>query len=65
MIYKVTVHISTLYIFIPNFINSRITFSTRYERKGKEEKLVHVFILYTRNFQHTNGDQILHNGEYQ
>ena len=42
MIYKVTFHISTLYI--PNLINSKITYSSRYERKRKEEKLIHDFI---------------------
>ena len=31
----------------------------------KQEKLIHDFILYTRNFLHENGKQILHNGEYQ
>ena len=50
MIYKVTVHISTLYI--PNFINSRITYTSRYARK-KEENLLHDFILYTQETSHT------------
>ena len=31
----------------------------------KQEKLIHDFILYTRNFLQQNEKQILHNGEYQ
>ena len=47
---------------ILNFINSRIIYNSRYTTK-KEEKLTHEFILYTRDFLHENGKQILHNGE--
>ena len=63
MIYKVTFHICTLYIYQ---ISSTQELSTLQDvKEKKEEKLIHVFILYTRNFLHTNGNQILDNGEYQ
>ena len=59
MIYKVTFHISTLYIYQ---ISSTQELPTLQDMK-KRRKIDTLF--HTRNFLHTNGDQILHNGEYQ
>ena len=56
MIYKVTFHISTLYIY---------QISSTQELLQERRKLIHDFILYTRNFLHENGKNTLHNGEYQ
>ena len=61
MIYKITFHISTLYIYIYIYIK----FHQLKNYYKKQEKLVREFILYTRNFLHENGKKILHNGEYQ
>ena len=48
MIYKVIFHISTLYI---------------YTKFHQSKHYLHISIpLYTRNFLHENGKQILHNG---
>ena len=44
MIYQVTFHISTLYIYIK--------FHQLKNYHKKQEKLIHEFILYTRNFLH-------------
>ena len=57
MIYKVTFHISTLYIYIK--------FHQLRNYHKKQENLLHDFILHTRNFLHENGKKILHDGEYQ
>ena len=61
MIYEVVFHIPTLYIYQ---ISSSQELPTLQDMK-KKEKLIHDFILYTRNFLQQNGKQILHNGEYQ
>ena len=63
MICKVTFHISTLYIYQISSTQELPTLQDM--KKGKEEKLIHVCILYARNFLHENGYQILHNWEYQ
>ena len=44
MIYKVTSHISTLYIY---------QISSTQELQQEKKKLINEFILYTRNFLHT------------
>ena len=49
MIYKVTFHISTLYI-CQISSTQKLTYSSGYE--NKEGKFIHEFILYTRNFLH-------------
>ena len=48
MIYKVTFHISTLYIYQILSTQELPTFKKTKERR----KLIHEFIVYTRNFLH-------------
>ena len=54
MIYKVTFHISILYIYQISSTQDLGTLQDMQERK--EEKLIHDFISYTKNFLHTNGE---------
>ena len=56
------IYISTLYI---KFLQVQHYIHFNIPIYKKEEKLIHEFIFYTRNFLHENGKQILHNGEYQ
>ena len=63
MISKVTFHISTLYIYQISSIQALYTSQNPYIQETT--KLIDDFILHTRNFLHTNGKNILCNGEYQ
>ena len=56
-------YISTLYIHQISTIPALHTF--QHSILQETTKLIHEFILYTRNFLHENGKQILHTGEYQ
>ena len=49
MIYKVTFHVSTFYIYQ---ISSTQELSTLQDMQERRRKLLHNFILYTRNFLH-------------
>ena len=56
-------YILTLYTH--QILSSQALHTSKIPIYKKEEKLIHEFILYTRNFLHENEKQILHNGEYQ
>ena len=49
-----------------NLIHNIITYQHyMYIKFHQVKHYIHDFILYTRNFLHDNGKQILHDGEYQ
>ena len=50
MIYKITFHISTLYIHWISSIQALHTYKNLYIQETR--KLIHEFFLYTRNFLH-------------
>ena len=52
MIYKITFHIFTLYIYQISSIQALHTSKNLYIQENKK-KLIHEFNLYTRNFLHT------------
>ena len=62
MIYKVTVHISTLYIYIYQ-ISSTQELSTLQETKERKKNSYMIYIH--KKLPTQNGKKILHNGEYQ
>ena len=48
-----------------NFIHKKLHINIIYIKFHQGEHYIHDFILYTTDFLHENGKQILHNGEYQ
>ena len=62
MIYKVTFHISTLYICQISSTQELSTFQDMQERKKKINTRFHSI---HKKLRISNGKKILHNGEYQ